>query len=135
MGSLKKTRELKTYFILQIWLSRALFYCSRCKGTLTIPEGQTACFYFVKEAIYDKASDGSYPRNQCEDSYFNIFEDENVPDDGFKVCNGQGKSFMVCSEPEEGETGSRTAHINLVAGNSKINWNQMFFLFIGLCRF
>ena len=107
----------------------------RCFGDLTIPDGKTACFYFFKEAIFDKASDGTYPRNDCKDSYFNIFENKDKPEEGFKVCNGQGKAFMVCSEPDDGVTGERTAHVNLVASNSAINWSEMFYLYIGLCKF
>ena len=111
-----------------------LSFHHRCFGDLTIPDGKTACFYFFKEAIYDKASDGTYPRNECTDSYFNIFEKKDEPENGFKVCNGQGKAFMICSEPEDG-SGERTAHVNLVAANSAINWSEMFYLYIGLCKF
>ena len=106
----------------------------RCYGDLTIPDGKTACFYFFKEAIYDKASDGTYPRNKCTDSYLNIFEKKDEPEKGFKVCNGKGKAFMVCSEPD-GVTGERKAHVDLKAANSAINWNEMFYLYIGLCKF
>ena len=111
-----------------------LSFHHRCFGDLTIPDGKTACFYFFKEAIYDKASDGTYPRNVCTDSYFNIFEKKDEPEKGFKVCNGKGKAFMVCSEPD-GVTGERTAHVDLKAANSAINWNEMFYLYIGLCKF
>ena len=110
------------------------YFSCRCKGDLKIPAGKTACFYFFKEAIFDKASDGTYPRNECTDSYFNIFEKKDEPENGFKVCNGQGKAFMICSEPEDG-SGERTAHVNLVAANSAINWSEMFYLYIGLCKF
>ena len=111
-----------------------VFYVHRCFGELTIPDGKTACFYFSKEAIYDKASDGTFPKNQCTKSYFNIFENKNEPDNGFKVCNGMGKRSLICSEPGE-ITGERKAQIDLVAENSAINWNEMFYLYIGLCKF
>ena len=70
----------------------------------------------------------------CTDSYFNIFEKKDEPEKGFKVCNGKGKAFMVCSEPD-GVSGERKAHVNLKAANSAINWNEMFYLYIGLCKF
>ena len=41
---------------------------------------------------------------------------------------------MLCSEPD-GVSGERTAHVNLVAANSAINWSEMFYLYIGLCKF
>ena len=111
-----------------------LAFQHRCFGDLTIPDGKTACFYFFKEAIFDKDSDGTYPRNKCTDSYLNIFEKKNEPENGFKVCNGKGKAFMVCSEPD-GVTGDRAAHVELKAANSAINWNEMFYLYIGICKF
>ena len=42
---------------------------------------------------------------------------------------------MVCSEPDDGVSGERTVHVNLVAANSAINWSEMFYLYIGLCKF
>ena len=65
----------------------------------------------------------------------NIYEKKDEPDKGFKVCNGKGKGLMVCSEPSDGEQGERKAHFNLVAGNSAANWNDLFHLYIGLCKF
>ena len=108
----------------------------RCYGDLKIPDGKTACFYFFKENIVDQASDGTFPRNKCTKSYFNIFEKKAEPENGFKVCNGGGKGseFMVCSEPDDGVTGERDIHVNLVAANSAINWNEMFYLYIGICK-
>ena len=132
MVSPNLTRE-KKIIPANLFYTTKYFSC-RCKGDLKIPAGKTACFYFFKEAIFDKASDGTFPRNQCTDSYFNIFEKKDEPENGFKVCNGQGKAFMICSEPEDG-SGERTAHVNLVAANSAINWSEMFYLYIGLCKF
>ena len=109
-------------------------FLTRCYGDLKIPDGKTACFYFFKENIVDQASDGTFPRNKCTKSYFNIFEKKAEPENGFKVCNGMGKGSLICSEPDE-VTGERKAQIDLVAGNSAINWNEMFYLYIGLCKF
>ena len=122
-------------YYVRICLRANCLFCPRCFGDIKIPDGKTACFYFFKEAIFDKASDGTFPRNDCKNSYFNIFEKKDEPEKGFKVCNGQGKSFMVCSEPDDGVTEERTVHVNLVAANSAINWSEMFYLYIGLCKF
>ena len=100
----------------------------RCSGTLNIPAGETVCFHFVKEAIFDK--DGT--RNECTESYFNIVEKEGGAEKGFKVCNGGGKAFMVCSKPG-GVSGDRTIDVELVAANEEMNWQEMFYLYIGLC--
>ena len=85
----------------------------------------------------DQASDGTFPRNKCTKSYFNIFEKKAEPENGFKVCNGRGndkKPTMVCSEPDDGVTGERDIHVDLVAANSAIKWNEMFYLYIGICK-
>ena len=107
---------------------------SRCGGDLKVPKGKTACFLFFKEAIYDKHTDGTFPRNDCKNSYFNIYEDKSKPDDGFRVCNGMGKSFMLCSMPD-GNTENREVYLKLVASNKDINWSEMFYLYIGLSKF
>ena len=100
-----------------------------------MPAGKTVCFYFLKEQIYDQASDGSYPKNQCVKSYFRILENKDEPEMGFKVCNGKGQKYMICSEPDDEVSAERTVYVNLVAANPAINWSEMFFLYIGLCKY
>ena len=108
---------------------------NKCLGDLTIPAKETVCFYFLKESINDKDSKGEFPRNTCTNSYFHIYEEtDGAGKEEFKVCNGKGQAFMVCSKPDPNEDGPRTIKVELVAGNSNMNWNEMVYLNIGLCK-
>ena len=127
MPLLRKTSEQKVVKA-QRFKSKLLMF--RCLGDLAIPAKETICFYFLKESIYDKDSNGDFPRNSCTNSYFHI----SVEKEEKKICNGKGQAFMVCSKPDPNEDGPRIVKVELVAGNSNMNWNEMVYLNIGLCR-